>query len=93
MSQIAMSFNITGAMLRSGAPWLVTRRASAFLRYCRQHANKYGVKGSRMAVSRQTLAVLVAAEVEHGLTAKLAFASIVEGDRSPNDPRSLLSDR
>jgi hypothetical protein len=60
--------------IQGNAPRLVTRRASAFLRYCRQQANKYGIKGSRVAVSRQTLAVLAAAEVEHGSTAKLAAA-------------------
>jgi hypothetical protein len=53
---------------------LVTRRASAFLRYCRQQANKYGIKGSRITVARQVLAVLEAAEAAYGTTAKLAVA-------------------
>ena len=53
---------------------LVTRRASAFLRYCRQQANKYGIKGSRIAVARQVLAVLESAEGAYGTTAKLAVA-------------------
>jgi hypothetical protein len=53
---------------------LVTRRTSAFLRYCRQQANKYGIKGSRIAVARQVLAVLESAEAAYGTTAKLAVA-------------------
>ncbi|HQT47471.1 MAG TPA: nucleotidyltransferase domain-containing protein, partial [Acidocella sp.] len=53
---------------------LVTRRASAFLRYCRQQANKYGIKGSRIAVARHVLAVLESAEAAYGTTAKLAVA-------------------
>jgi predicted nucleotidyltransferase len=53
---------------------LVTRRASAFLRYCRQQANKYGIKGSRIAVARQVLAVLESVEAAYGTTAKLAVA-------------------
>src|SRR5690348_1604714 len=35
---------------------LVSRRASAFVRYCRQQANKYGIKGSRPATARKALA-------------------------------------
>jgi hypothetical protein len=50
---------------------LVSRRASSFLRYCRQQANKYGIKGSRVAAARQALALLAAAEARHGTTAPL----------------------
>ena len=53
---------------------LVTRRASAFVRYCRQQADKYGIKGSRIAAARRALAVLPAAETRHGATAKLVDA-------------------
>src|SRR5262249_40153572 len=58
--------------IQANAPRLVTRRASAFVRYCRQQANKYGIKGSRVAVARQALALLTEAEAAHGTTAKLA---------------------
>ncbi len=58
--------------IQDNAPRLVTRRASAFLRYCRQQANKYGIKGSRVSAARQALAVLVDAEAKYGTTAKLA---------------------
>jgi predicted nucleotidyltransferase len=60
--------------IQANAPLLVTRRASAFVRYCRQQANKYGIKGSRVAASRQVLAVLAAAEAKYGSAAKLGIA-------------------
>jgi hypothetical protein len=60
--------------IQANAPRLVTRRASAFLRYCRQQANKYGIKGSRVSAARQALAVLVDAEAKYGTAAKLAVA-------------------
>jgi len=77
-----MLFAPDSAMVRPPAPlWreiqansarLVSRRAAAFVRYCRQQANKYGIKGSRVAAARKALEVLAAAEAEHGTTAKLA---------------------
>jgi hypothetical protein len=60
--------------IQANAPRLVTRRASAFLRYCRQQANKYGIKGSRVSAARLALAVLVDAEAKYGTAAKLAVA-------------------
>lgn len=54
--------------IQANAHRLVTKCASAFLRYCRQQANKYGIKGSRIAVARQMLAVLETAEAAHGKT-------------------------
>jgi len=60
--------------IQANAPRLVTRRASAFVRYCRQQANKYGIKGSRVATAREALALLTAAEAAHGAAAKLAAA-------------------
>jgi hypothetical protein len=53
---------------------LVSRRASVFVRYCRQQANKYGLKGSRVAAARLALAVLTEAERTRGTTARLAAA-------------------
>lgn len=79
---IDMLFAPDAAMLRPPAPlWrdiqaqaprLVSRRATAFVRYCRQQANKYGIKGSRVATARQALALLTEAEAGHGTTARLA---------------------
>jgi len=60
--------------IQANAPRLVTRRASAFVRYCRQQANKYGIKGSRVAVAREALSLLAAAEATYGATAKLSAA-------------------
>jgi hypothetical protein len=57
--------------IQRNAHRLVTRRPSAFLRYCRQQANKYGIKGRRIAVARQMLAVLTTAEAAFGTTARL----------------------
>jgi hypothetical protein len=51
---------------------LVSRRSAAFVRYCRQQANKYGIKGSRIATTRQALALLGAAEARLGGQTKLA---------------------
>jgi RNA repair pathway DNA polymerase beta family len=60
--------------IQANAPRLLTRRAAAFVRYCRQQANKYGIKGSRVASARQALTVLTTAETNHGAAAKLAAA-------------------
>jgi len=62
--------------IQANAPRLVSRRASVFLRYCRQQANKYGLKGSRVAVARCALAVLRGAEARLGSTAKLGLAAL-----------------
>jgi predicted nucleotidyltransferase len=37
---------------------LLTRKSGAFLGYCRQQANKYGIKGSRVAAARSALVLL-----------------------------------
>lgn len=37
---------------------LMTRKSAAFLGYCRQQANKYGIKGSRVAAARLALGIL-----------------------------------
>lgn len=50
---------------------LLTKRHAAFLGYCRQQANKYGIKGSRVAAARAALALLVGLVDERGSGAKL----------------------
>jgi hypothetical protein len=57
--------------IQASADRLVTRRASAFVRYCRQQANKYGIKGSRVAAARKALELLTAAQAGLGTKAKL----------------------
>jgi hypothetical protein len=85
MVALDMLFAPESAMLRPPAPlWrdiqanadrLVSRRAAAFVRYCQHQANIYGLKGSRVAVARQALALLVEAERRLGATARLAEAA------------------
>jgi hypothetical protein len=39
---------------------LITKRSAAFVGYCRQQANKYGIKGSRVAAAKAALEVITA---------------------------------
>lgn len=57
--------------IQANAHRFVSRRASAFVRYCRQQANKYGIKGSRVAAARSALVLIQAAEDQHGTAARL----------------------
>lgn len=50
---------------------LVTSRAASFVGYCRTQANKYGIKGSRMAAARATVELLSAALAKRGTVAPL----------------------
>jgi predicted nucleotidyltransferase len=50
---------------------LITSKSAAFVGYCRQQANKYGIKGSRVAAARKALAILDDAVEGLGTTAKL----------------------
>ena len=76
-----MLFAPDAAMTISPSPWwreiqakghrLISRRATSFVQYCRQQANKYGIKGSRVAAARKVLAMLTTAQERLGNTAKL----------------------
>lgn len=50
---------------------IVTKRSAAFIGYCRQQANKYGIKGSRVAAARKALELLNGLVKIHGSTPKL----------------------
>jgi predicted nucleotidyltransferase len=50
---------------------LLTRKSSAFIGYARQQANKYGIKGSRVASSRAALELLNYGIETYGAQAKL----------------------
>lgn len=50
---------------------LLTRKSAAFIGYCRQQANKYGIKGSRVAAAKAALELLEEALEKHGSQAKL----------------------
>lgn len=56
------------------APKLFTKQAASFVRYCRQQANKYGIKGSRVAASRLAVEFLTQIEAKYGTAAKLSMA-------------------
>ena len=49
----------------------VTRRSARFVDYVRDQANKYGIKGSRVATSRGALALIDRAIATHGQKARL----------------------
>ena len=55
------------------APRLVSRRATIFLRYARQQAERFGAEGARAATARQALTLLESAEVAHGGTVRLGL--------------------
>ncbi len=50
---------------------LITKKSAAFVGYCRQQANKYGVKGSRVAAARSALMMLNALCDVYGDSVKL----------------------
>ena len=57
--------------IQRSAPRFISRQASAFVRYCRQQADKYGIKGSRVAAARAAFELLRRAESERGTIARL----------------------
>lgn len=61
-----------------GRDKIASRQCASFLGYCRTQANKYGIKGSRVAAADKAIEVL-AREVERlGTTAKLHEANLSE---------------
>lgn len=72
---------------------LLTRRSAAFLGYARQQANKYGIKGSRIASARNALALLDAGIEAHGTVAKLqVIAADVTALAAVSEHMSFLED-
>lgn len=53
---------------------LLTRKSAAFVGYCRQQANKYGINGSRVAAARLALDLLAEELERRGTIAKLGEA-------------------
>ena len=49
----------------------LTKRSAAFVGYCRTQANKYGIKGSRVAAARSAMELFLNAMNERGTTAKV----------------------
>jgi hypothetical protein len=58
-------------MIQRNKEKLLTKQASVFLGYCRQQANKYGIKGSRVAAARDAAAAFKLMYENHGATAKV----------------------
>lgn len=54
---------------------LLNRQCKGFVGYCRRQAAKYGIKGSRMAACEDIVALLEAAMMDHGTTAKLSVVA------------------
>lgn len=55
------------------APNLFSKQAAYFVRYCKKQANKYGIKGSRIAAVRVILEHLTKAESQYGSASKLGI--------------------
>jgi len=58
--------------IRSNKAKFLTKRSLAFVGYCRQQANKYGIKGSRVSAAKQTMEVFANAMAELGTQAKVS---------------------
>lgn len=57
--------------VRSQATGFINRECRGFVGYCRQQANKYGIKGSRMAAARDIVTLLEAEIALRGPRSKL----------------------
>lgn len=70
---------------------LITKKSAAFLGYCRQQANKYGIKGSRVAAVRNALELLSEMIATSGAQSKLEQLSTeIEILCSHNEHMSVL---
>jgi len=70
---------------------LLTRKSTAFLGYCRQQANKYGIKGSRVSAAHAALNLLEYILNRNGSTLKLSlFQGEIERITSQNNHMSIL---
>ena len=71
---------------------LVTRKSAAFVGYCRQQANKYGIKGSRVAAARSVLTVLDKAGESMGTKVKLGeIAPLLTGLAAQTEYVTIVS--
>lgn len=59
---------------------LITKKSSSFLGYCRTQANKYGIRGSRVAAVREAVKLLEIGMLYHSPASKLSvLAGLLEG--------------
>lgn len=61
--------------IRENRSRLLTRKYASFVGYCRTQANRYGIRGSRVAAARSAVGLLAEAMERHGTTAKLAMVA------------------
>lgn len=73
---------------------LLTRKSAAFIGYARQQANKYGIKGSRVAAARNALELLDQAMAYHGATEKLSVVhASIAALTEVSDHMSFMEDK
>jgi len=68
--------------IRMNRERLLTKKSAAFVGYCRTQANKYGIKGSRVAAAKKAMEMFQKAVEINGTTAKV-------GDVLWSDPRTI----
>lgn len=66
-------------MIQENKHLLLTKRSAAFVGYCRTQANKYGIKGSRVAAAKEAAEFFASMLEQYGTTAKV-------GDFEPRFP-------
>lgn len=70
---------------------LLTKKSAAFVGYCRTQANKYGIKGSRVAAARAAAAMFKEAMDRLGTTAKVeVIAPLLERFVTENEHSALV---
>lgn len=57
--------------VRGNKTRLLTKKSAAFVGYCRTQANKYGIKGSRVAAARRAMEFFAEARSTHGERARV----------------------
>lgn len=72
---------------------LLTRRYAAFVGYCRTQANRYGIRGSRVAAARAATEFLASALEDHGSTAKLGIVAPYVEEMTAEMEHMELEDR
>lgn len=72
---------------------LLTSRYAAFVGYCRTQANRYGIRGSRVASARAAMEFLAGALEDHGSTAKLAVVAAYIEEMTAEMEHMSLEDR
>jgi hypothetical protein len=78
--------------IQAAAGGFLSTRPGVFLRYCRQQANRFGIKGSRVAAARRVLGVLTEAEARLGAATKLAEIDSVLAELAGTAEHCALGD-